>query len=46
MRILERASAGAVWSLLSLSPQTFHNTQELLDPIQKHVASNCCVHGL
>jgi hypothetical protein len=46
MLILERASAGAAWSLLSLSPQTFHSTQELLDRMQKHVAGDGCVHGL
>jgi hypothetical protein len=46
MRIFERASAGAAWSLLSLGPQTFHSTQELLDRMQKHVAADGCVHGL
>jgi hypothetical protein len=52
MRILECSSAGAAWSLLSLSSQTFHNTQELMDRMQKHVARDgcvCvyyCVHGL
>lgn len=46
MRILERAPSGAVWSLLPLSPQTFHTTQELCDRMQKHVAGDGCVHGL
>ena len=46
MRFLERLSAGVVWSLLSLSSQTFHDTQDLLDRMQKHVASDGCVHGL
>ena len=46
MRILERAPSGAVWSLLALSPQTFHTTQELCDRMQKHVAGDGCVHGL
>ena len=45
MRILERAPSGAVWSLLALSPQTFHTTQELCDRMQKHVAGDGCVHG-
>jgi len=46
MRVLERASAGAAWSVLSLSPQAFHDTQALLDRMQKHVASDGSVHGL
>ena len=45
MRILERAPSGAVWSLLAVSPQTFHTTQELCDRMQKHVAGDGCVHG-
>jgi hypothetical protein len=46
MRILERASAGAAWSVLSWSSQSFHDTQDLLDRMQKHVASDGRVHGL
>jgi hypothetical protein len=45
MRFLERLSAGAACSLLSLSSQTFHDTQDLLDHMQKYVVSDCCMHG-